>query len=244
MLCQEQLICMPRLPYSYHFNRHSYSAIRNSSASVFDHAQRPRLVMAFTREPRLCTTTGWSAWPPRAVHGRAFWPADRASLSAGQRVTALVYARIRLAVDCCDDIAGGDTMTGSGHRRWVAVDVEGLILRVIPVADSDPEEMADLAGRLRAVVLGVDAVSVVPLIAGDAPEGAKGFGSLPGWLAVQFGSLDGLRAVVAAVRGWTSRTGRTVEVSIGGDALKVTGVTSEQQEKIIEAWLAHHALGS
>jgi hypothetical protein len=61
---------------------------------------------------------------------------------------------------------------------------------------------------------------------------------------VQFGTLDGLRAVLAAVRGWASRTGRTVEVSIGGDALKVTGATSKQQEMIIDAWLARHAPGA
>jgi hypothetical protein len=125
----------------------------------------------------------------------------------------------------------------------VVTDVEGLILQVLPVADSDAEELADLAGRLRAEVLGVDAVSVVPLTAEVTPEGAKGLGTPAGWLAVQFGSLDGLRAVVAAVRGWTSRTGRTVEVSIGGDALKVTGVTSQQQGKIIDAWLARHVPG-
>jgi hypothetical protein len=120
------------------------------------------------------------------------------------------------------------------------MDVEGLILQVLPVADSDAEELADLAGRLRAEVLSVDAISVVPLTAEVTPEGAKGTGTLAGWLAVQFGSLEGLRAVVTAVRGWTSRTGRTVEVSVGGDALKVTGVTSQQQEKIIDAWLARH----
>ena len=122
-------------------------------------------------------------------------------------------------------------------------DAEGLILQVLPVVDSDAEELADLAGRLRAEVLGIDAVSVVPLTAEVAPEGAKGLGTLAGWLAVQLGSLDGLRAVVSAVRGWTSRTGRTVEVSIGGDALKVTGVTSQQQERIVDAWLARHAPG-
>ena len=66
---------------------------------------------------------------------------------------------------------------------------------------------------------------------------------LAGGLLAQFGTLDGLRAVVAAVRGWASRTGRTVEVSIDGDVLKVTGVTSQQQEKIIDAWLARHAPG-
>jgi hypothetical protein len=31
-----------------------------------------------------------------------------------------------------------------------------------------------------------------------------------------------------------------VEVSIGGDTLKVTGATSQQQETIIDAWLARH----
>ena len=121
-------------------------------------------------------------------------------------------------------------------------DAEGLILQVLPVIDGDAEELADLAGRLRAEVLDVDDVSVVPLNAEVAPDGAKGLGTLAGWLAVQFGTLDGLRAVVSAVRGWTSRTGRTVEVSIGGDTLKVTGVTS-QQEEIIDAWLARHAAG-
>jgi len=123
------------------------------------------------------------------------------------------------------------------------VDVDGLIVHVLPVADSDAEELADLAAELHAELLSVDGASIAPLTAETAPEGAKGLGDVIGWLVAQFGTLDGLRAVVAAVRGWSARTGRTVEVSIGGDALKVTGVTSQQQEKIIEAWLARHAPG-
>jgi hypothetical protein len=122
-------------------------------------------------------------------------------------------------------------------------DVDRLILQVLPTADSDAEELADLAGRLHAELLGVDAASVVPLTAEAAPEGAKGFGTLAGWLVAQFGTLDGLRTVIAAVRGFASRTGRTVEVSIGGDVLKVTGVTSQRQGEIIDAWLARHAPG-
>jgi hypothetical protein len=78
-------------------------------------------------------------------------------------------------------------------------DVDGLILQVLPVADSDAEELADLTGGLHAELLGVDAASVAPLTAEAAPEGAKGLGTLAGWLLVQFGTLDGLRAVVAAV---------------------------------------------
>jgi hypothetical protein len=115
---------------------------------------------------------------------------------------------------------------------------------VLPVADSDADELADLAGDLHAELLGVDAASVAPLPAEAVPEGAKGLGDLVGWLLVQFGTPDGLRAVVAAVCGWTSRTGRTVKVSMGGDALEVTGVTSKQQGEIIDAWLARHAPGT
>jgi hypothetical protein len=122
-------------------------------------------------------------------------------------------------------------------------DVDGLIVYVLPVADSDAEELANLAGGLHAELLCVD-VPVAPLTAEAAPEGAKGIdGTLAGWLLVQFGTLDGLRAAVAAVHGWASRTGRTVEVSIGGDVLKVTGVTSQKQGEIIDAWLVRHAHG-
>jgi hypothetical protein len=123
-------------------------------------------------------------------------------------------------------------------------DAGGLIVQVLAVADSDAEDLAVLAGRLQAELLaGVEAAWVSPLTAEAAPAGAKGLGTLAGWLVVQFGTLDGLRAVLAAVRGWSARTGRTVEVSIGGDVLKVTGVTSGQQEQIIDAWLARHGPG-
>jgi hypothetical protein len=108
------------------------------------------------------------------------------------------------------------------------------------MADSDAEELADLAGQLHTELLGVDDVSVGLLPAGTVPEGAKGLGDVAGWLVAQFGTLDGLRALVATVRGFASRTGRTVEVSIGGDPIKVTGATSLQQQQLIDAWLARH----
>ncbi len=49
---------------------------------------------------------------------------------------------------------------------------------------------------------------------------------------------------MTVLREWTSRTGRTVEVSIGRDKLKVTGVTARQQDQIIDSWLARHAPGT
>jgi hypothetical protein len=122
-------------------------------------------------------------------------------------------------------------------------DADGLILQVLPMADSDAEELADLAAELHAELLGVDGTLVAPLPAEAAQEGAKGLGDVAGWLVAQFGTLDGLRALVAAVHGFAARTGRTVEVSIDGDHLMVTGVTSQQQGEIIDAWLARHGPG-
>ena len=81
---------------------------------------------------------------------------------------------------------------------------------------------------------------MAPLTADPPWEEPRGSG---GWLVAQFGTLEGLRAVVTTVHGWVSRTGRSVEVSIDGDVLKVTGVTSHQQGEIIDAWLARHAPG-
>ena len=60
-------------------------------------------------------------------------------------------------------------------------DADGLMLQVLPVADSDPEELADLAAELLAELLGVDGASVAPLPAEAAPEGAKGLGDVAGW---------------------------------------------------------------
>jgi hypothetical protein len=122
-------------------------------------------------------------------------------------------------------------------------DADGLTLQVLPMADSDAKELADLAAELHDELFSVDGISVAPRPAEAAPEGAKGLGDVAGWLVAQFGTLDGLRALVAAVRGFAARTGRTVEVSIGGDVLKVTGVTSQQQGEIIGAWLARHGPG-
>ena len=118
---------------------------------------------------------------------------------------------------------------------------DGLTLHVLPVADSDAEELADLGAELHAELLSLDEASVARLSAEAAPEGAKGLGDVAGWLVAQFETLNGLRAVLAAVLGFASRRSRTVEVSIDGDVLKVTGVTSQQQGELIDAWLARHA---
>jgi len=74
----------------------------------------------------------------------------------------------------------------------------------------------------------------------SAPEGAKGLETIVGWLAVKLGK-EGLRTVLGAVVDWATRTGHSIEVTCDGETLKVTGVSSAQQERIINDYLARHA---
>lgn len=118
------------------------------------------------------------------------------------------------------------------------------MVQVQPAGDDDVGELLDLTSMLRSELLTLDVSDVRPLEASAASEGAKGLGAVAGWLAVQLGSIEGLRATVDLIRGWVGRTRREVEVRIGDDVLKVSGVSSAEQEKIIDAWLARHAAGS
>jgi hypothetical protein len=120
-------------------------------------------------------------------------------------------------------------------------DVIGLHVQVQSLPDGDPEELAEITGRLRTELLDLDVMAVDPMTDPTEPAHAKGLATVVGWLAIQLRTAEGLRAVVNAVRGWAGRTDRVVEISLGGDTLKVTGATSAQQELLISAWLARHA---
>jgi hypothetical protein len=118
-----------------------------------------------------------------------------------------------------------------------------LILRVYPGPEEDAGELAITAGWLRAELLALDVREVGALPDGETPSGAKGIADVTGWLWVQLGP-EALRAVLAKVADWVTRNDRAVEVSYGGDTLKLGRATREQQEKIIDDWLARHPASS
>jgi hypothetical protein len=118
-------------------------------------------------------------------------------------------------------------------------DSGGLVLQVHPGPDDDAGELAELTGLLQGELLDLDVAAVQQLPAEAVPAGAKGVAAVAGWLTVQLGP-EALRAVLAKVADWAARNDRGVEVTDGGDILKLTRATREQQEKIIDAWLARH----
>ena len=85
---------------------------------------------------------------------------------------------------------------------------------------------------------------VRPVAAGEAPEGAKGIEllALGGLLIKLAQSAQVLRQVVDAVRDWVGRTGaRSVKLTVDGDVLAVTGASSADVKKLIDAWVQRHS---
>jgi hypothetical protein len=119
-----------------------------------------------------------------------------------------------------------------------------LALELETLPDTDSEELAALVQRLRAELLDLDVDRVEPLTAGEAPEGAKGVELLAlGVLVVQFVLQPGvLTSIVDGVRSWLQRQSvRSVKLTLDGDSLEVTGVSSEEQDRLVELWIARNA---
>jgi hypothetical protein len=119
-----------------------------------------------------------------------------------------------------------------------------LALEVESRPDTDSEELAELARRLRMELLDLDVEAVEPMTAGEAPEGAKGVELLAlGGLVVRFVlRQEVLTSIVNGVRSWLQRqSARSVKVTLDGDSLEITGASSAEQDRLVELWVARHA---
>lgn len=116
--------------------------------------------------------------------------------------------------------------------------------------DHDAEELFELTQGLRGELLALD-VDAVGLGAhgearGEVPDGAKGAELLAfGGLAIQFALKSPiLRSVVDTTVAWLGRQqARSVKLTLDGDTLEVTGVSSQEQSQLVEQWVARHADG-
>lgn len=116
-----------------------------------------------------------------------------------------------------------------------------LILQVLPDRDEDAEQLDDLTTMLREELLELDVAAVEPMMHDQPPENTKGVVAvLGGWLAIHFGPA-GLRAVVNAVVAWAGRTGKTVEITLNGNTLKLTGTSADVQSRIIDEFFARQS---
>ncbi len=113
--------------------------------------------------------------------------------------------------------------------------------------DTDSEELTQLAGRLRAELLDLDVDAVRQPARGEAPKDAKGASLLAaGELVVGLvASPEVLASIIDMVRSWLGRNrARSVKLTLDGDALEVSGVTSAEQDRLIDLWVTRHAPGA
>ncbi|MGM1075368.1 hypothetical protein ACS0VI_03925 [Streptomyces sp. H28] len=108
--------------------------------------------------------------------------------------------------------------------------------------DSDQEELDRLTLQLRERLLELDVDDVALDRSGAVPDGAKPVDALAvGALAVTALPFA-LRAALDLVRTWIeNRPVRTVSITLGEDTLELEAVSTGDQQRLIDAFLAAHA---
>jgi len=129
----------------------------------------------------------------------------------------------------------------------MAVGQAELSVELQAETDTDAEELAQIANRLRAELLNLDVDTVRQPARGEAPEDAKGTGLLAaGELVVGLAaSPEVLASIIDTVRSWLGRNrARSVKLTLGGDTLEVSGMSSAEQERLIDLWVTRHGAGT
>jgi hypothetical protein len=115
-------------------------------------------------------------------------------------------------------------------------------IQVTGPADTDAQEMDELARNLRQELLATDGIDDArPATSGPPPAGSKaGEAFQIGALAVSVAPVA-LQGVIDAVRSWSGRrpVGK-VSITIADDTLTLEGATAAQQEHLVAAFLDRH----
>jgi hypothetical protein len=109
----------------------------------------------------------------------------------------------------------------------------------LDTSDGDAEELERLTRQLRGQLEELDVDAVEPISGGPAPEGTKAVDWVViGGLVVRYGPA-GVSAVVRSVQAWVSRDARrSVTIREGDRELVLDAATADQQERLVEAFLA------
>jgi hypothetical protein len=122
--------------------------------------------------------------------------------------------------------------------------VSDLAMRIEAEEGADDRDLERLTGQLRRELLDLDVDAVTHVRGGEAPPGAKAVEvvALGGLIVQLLRSSTLLTAVVGTVQAWLSgHQGRSVKLELDGDSIEVSGVSSSEQRRLIDAWIARHA---
>src|SRR5271169_5983042 len=121
--------------------------------------------------------------------------------------------------------------------------MSALGVQVVVGPDGDAEEIAEATLRLRHELLDLDVDAVEIPGAGEPPPGSRAVDvAALGALLVHLADSEMLAGVVAAVRSWLSGSSRrSIKLELDGDFLELHGVSSQEQRRLTDEWLARHA---
>jgi hypothetical protein len=116
----------------------------------------------------------------------------------------------------------------------------GIQIAVGP--DADAEEVADATLQLRRELLDLDVEAVELPAAGEPPPGTRAVElAALGALVVTVAQSPLLGPVVAAVRSWLAGAPqRSIKLELDGDTLELTGLSSKEQQRLVDEWLHRH----
>jgi membrane-associated two-gene conflict system component 1 (EACC1) len=115
---------------------------------------------------------------------------------------------------------------------------------------ADAERLDELTRSLRHELLQLDVDDVTAQRADSPPPGARGGldAAQVGGLMVAVGNnVQGLSAVIAAIRAWLARrrgAHRCVRPEIAGDVLELSDATVADQDQLIRLFVGRHAAGA
>jgi hypothetical protein len=105
-------------------------------------------------------------------------------------------------------------------------------------ADADAEELDEVTLRLRRELLELDVEGVERAYAGQPPHGARAAEAVELGALVVALATPTLGAVVATINSWLARQeARSAKLQLGDKTIELTGISSEQQDRMLEAFL-------
>jgi hypothetical protein len=111
--------------------------------------------------------------------------------------------------------------------------------------DADAAKLDRETLQLRGELLDLDVEDVVRPSAGPPPPGTRAVEAAVLGTLVVTATKKAVAAVIGTVAGWSRRRpDRSVKLEIDGDSIEVTDPSAEDQQRLIEAFLARHGPAS
>lgn len=113
-------------------------------------------------------------------------------------------------------------------------------LTLNPAREADGEKLERLTRQLRSELLELDVEAVELTRGGKAPPKSKAGDAITwGTLLLTLAASGGvLTTLIQVLQSWLTRhEQRSLTLEIDGDRLEITGISSKEQRRLVEAWL-------